>query len=127
MSIIVFLFIAEFFLILYSPHQDEKGRGFSVCTQTMIEDVYNCNQETWCVFKSVTKNYICYNKVILKGLKNWLIGNSKTPWSDYFYSEEKANIAELEDFYLENPDVVEQMQSLKEQNLELEKIKNENK
>ncbi|MBP5399367.1 MAG: hypothetical protein J6Y53_03005 [Alphaproteobacteria bacterium] len=122
------LFIAEFFLILYAPHQDENGRGFSICTQKMIEDVYNCNQKTWCVFKAVSKNYICYNKVIYKGFKNWLIGDSKTPWSEYYYSETAQEITpELEEFYKENPNIAEQMELLKQQNLELEKIYNENK
>jgi len=126
MTVIVILFIAEFFIILNSPHQDASGRGFSACTQTMIDNIHGCRQNTWCVFKTVSKNYICYNKIIYTGLKNWLIGSSKTPWSDYYYAEEKQKIAELEEFYNENPNVIEQMQSLKEQSLELEKI-NENK
>ncbi len=126
MTIVVVLFMVEFFLILNSPRQNADGKGFSACTQTMIDNLHNCNQNTWCAFKTVSKNYICYNAVIYKGFKNWLFGDAKTPWSDYFYAEENQFAPELEDFYNENPNIVEQMQTLRQQNLKLEKI-NENK
>lgn len=126
-SIIIALFIAEFFLILYSPHQDENEKGFSLCTKTMTDNVINCNQQTWCVLKAVSKNYLCYNIVIYKGFTNWLAGNAETPWSDYFYPEVDEYSEELAEFYRENPNISEQMELLKQQNLELEKMNNENK
>ena len=125
---IVILFFAEFFLILSAPHDEKNNRGFSLCTNDMIENVSNCNTQTWCTFKAVSKNYLCYNLVILKGFKNWVSQKSPTPWSDYFYALEAEDPPEeLVEFYEENPDIKEQMQTLLEKNSELENIKNDKK
>lgn len=126
--IIVILFIAEFFLILKAPHDDEENRGFSVCSKQMFTDVSNCNSQIWCTFKAVSKNYICYNLIIFKGFKNWITKKSPTPWSDYLFEPEPEEIQpELAEFYEQNPNIAEQMQTLIEKKLELENKNNDNK
>ena len=128
MIAIIILFLAEFFLILSAPHEDENNRGFSFCTNNMIDNVSNCNRRTWCTFKAVSNNYICYNIVILKGFKNWINKKSPTPWSDYFYDPQSTELQEeLVEFYEQNPNIEEQMQTLMEKKLELGSKQNDKK
>ena len=126
MIIIVILFIAEFFLILLAPHEDESDRGFSLCTHKMFENVHNCNRSTWCTFKVVSKNYICYNAIIFNGFKNWILRKSPTPWSDYLYSVQQPELPpEILEYYQQTPNIKEEMQTLLEKNIELENKKHE--
>ena len=92
MSLIVGVFLVEFFLILFAPHYDLQKRGFVPCTEAMAEDVANCNGKSFCVMKSVIKNMACDTKVIGHGFSEWVKGNQPRPWSNYYFIPEYPQV-----------------------------------
>ncbi|MBQ8784482.1 MAG: hypothetical protein IJZ59_00370 [Alphaproteobacteria bacterium] len=130
MSLIVGIFMVEFFLILFAPHYDLQKRGFVPCTDAMAEDVANCSGKSFCVMKAVTKNMVCDTKVIGHGISEWVKGKQSRPWSNYYFIPEYPQAVEEPDeellkYYEENPDLAEQMAELKKNYEELEKLDDE--
>ena len=121
-TLFVVLFFAFFIIVMSSPRQDLQKRGFIQCTEIMAAELHVCQSKAWCSIKSILKNSFCDSKVITKGFGDWLKGEQKTPWANYIFEAEiEENFEEaLKQFYEENPNVVEEMQKLKESHKELE-------
>ncbi len=128
-SIMVGLFMIQFFLVLFAPHHDVLNRGFSPCTETMAQKVADCGSKGLCVIKAVSANAFCDSKVIGRGLVLWIKGEQPRPWSNYLfvpeYPQEEEPDEGLADYYRENPDIAGQMGELKQKSEELEKLKDE--
>ena len=128
-SIMVGLFMIQFFLVLFAPHHDVLNRGFSPCTETMAQAVADCGNKSFCVMKAVSANAYCDSKVIGQGLAAWIKGEQPRPWSNYLfvpeYPQEEEPDEGLAEYYLENPDIVKEMNELKQKSEELEKLKDE--
>ena len=125
-SILFGLFLIEFFLVLFSPHVDNQNRGFVPCTSAMSEQIETCNKRKLCILNAVYNNYICDNKVIGEGLLLWIKGKQPRPWSNYIFSPEIPTYEDyegLKEYYLSNPDIVNEMAELKEKHKELENTK----
>lgn len=128
-SIMVGLFMVQFFLVLFAPHRDALNRGFSPCTETMAREVADCGGRVFCALKAVSANAFCDSQVIGSGLVSWMKGKQPRPWSNYLfvpkYPKEEPDEG-LAEYYRENPDLAEQMNALKQKSEELEKLKDEN-
>lgn len=133
-SVIVFLFLCVFALVLAAPHQDEQKRGFVPCTETMAEELHNCNSRNMCVLGSVIKNTFCNIKVIGQGIKLWAVGEQPTPWSNYLFEPELKRPAvnddvepeeSLDEYYQNTPDIAAEMDELQQLNQQLENSDNE--
>lgn len=118
-SSIVFAYIFLFILILISPRQDLQKRGFIACTEKFIEDTDTCNG-SWCMFKSIVSNSFCDFKIIGTGVKNWVKGEQKTPWSNYIFEPELDIDEEIEEIISENPEILNDLRNIKKLNRDLE-------
>lgn len=89
-------------VLIISPKNDLKNRGFIACTKNMILNLGECKSgETGCVFKSFYRDTICNLGVISDGFSAWLKGNQSTPWSNYIFEPEWQE--KSENPYLSNP------------------------
>lgn len=131
LSLVVALFMLQFLLVLIAPHHDVQQRGFASCTQQLSQDAETCKSSALCVLKAVINNTFCDTKIILSGLSEWMSGRQERPWSNYLFvpemPESEEPDEELEEFYLNNPNLLEQMEELKQKHKELEKMNNEQK
>lgn len=125
---IIFVFLGLFVLVLLSPRQDAQKRGVIPCTEAMADKLAGCHDDGGisCMLKGILKNSWCEMKVIGRGMKLWVSGQQKTPWSNYIFVPE---IVRDDDNFDEdarrehlknNPDFVTEMQELKKLNEELE-------
>lgn len=138
-SIIGGCYVLIFLLVLFAPKQDKLNRGFIPCTKTLVQEMFACtNNKAWCMSQSIIKNTWCDTKVIIGGIGAWLTGKQNTPWANYYFTPilenkgQKQDISpELQQFYDENPNIAEQMETLARQSLEqrinLEDIEDEQK
>lgn len=129
LSIPTALFFSGLALVFYSPRQDTLNRGFIPCTQKMVKEVFECNeQKHWCMSKAIIKNTACDFTVIFNGLSAWVAGKQPTPWSNYFFEPvlptEQSDDDLKQDFYTENPRSAEDMAKLKQDWDNLEKTLN---
>lgn len=133
-SVVVFLFLCVFALVLAAPHQDEQKRGFVPCTEKMAEELHDCDRRNICVLGSVVKNTFCNIKVIGEGVKLWLTGRQPAPWSNYLFAPDVKRPSavddvepeeSLEEYYRDTPDIAAEMENLKELNQQLENKDNE--
>lgn len=111
LSLIV-LFVVFFTLIALSPKQDLKKRGFIPCTEALVQEMINCQNQKWCGFKVIINNSLCDLKVIGQGLHLWIKGQQPAPWSNYIFEPELFQDQELKEFYDQNPNLEAQMQNL---------------
>lgn len=129
-SLIIWTIISFFFflfmLILLSPRQDIQKRGFIPCTETMVKELINCEQNKFiCLLKVSLRNSWCDLKVVSKGFANWSKGIQKTPWSNYIFIPELPEDPDFdkkarEEYLKNNPDMATEMQQLKKLSEELE-------
>ena len=128
---VIFFFLILFVLILLSPRQDARRRGFIPCTENMAEELLNCEENKFfCLFKVIVKNSWCDIKVVGRGIGAWISGEQSAPWSNYIFIPELPEAAEYEEearaeYHKNNPDVKKEMLKLKELNKEVEHEQNE--
>lgn len=130
-SLIVFFvlaYIAMIIIVVSSPRQDIKNRGFIPCTQKMMQEVIACKDrgQIICISKNIIKNSVCDAGVIFDGFKKWTAGEQERPWSNYFFVPEinnafeaEENDEDLQNFYQQYPDAHMQIETL---NSEYEKL-----
>ena len=126
----IFLLLATVYsaLIFASPRYDLQRRGFIPCTERLAKAAANCdNSGLVCIMEAIWENSRCDFGVISAGVKNWLGGKQKYPWSNYLFEPELLsdrrgnNDPELNEFYQQNPDLRGEMAKLKELNEEQDK------
>ena len=129
-SFLIFCFLVMFILVLLSPRQDTQKRGFIPCTEKMVEQMSNCQEESKfsCMLTSILKNSWCDMSVIAKGINNWIHGKQTFPWSNYIFiptrpQDEDFDEEARKEYLQKNPDFQTEMQQLKEKHMELEKKK----
>lgn len=126
-SLFTAYFVVIFILVLFSPRQDLQKRGFIPCTETMVREMLECNQESksFCMIGAVVKNSLCDSKVVLDGLGAWVKGQQPSPWANYYFTPELAGSEEedegLDEFRRQTPDVEASMEELRRLNQDLEK------
>lgn len=126
-GIVIFVFMSVFVLVLLSPRQDAKSRGFIPCTRQLAEKLLNCPEEhkIRCLFSAIAQNTWCDMKVIGGGFADWAAGKQTAPWSNYIFIPETVRDEtfdeEAEAEYLKNnPSPAAEMQKLQKLNEELE-------
>lgn len=125
-GIILFCFFVLFILVLLSPRQDEKKRGFIPCTETMAEQMLNCeNRKFSCMLSAIIKNTWCDIKVVGFGIGQWARGRQNAPWSNYIFIpehpiDENFDEAALTEYLQNNPPPQLEMRELQQLNEELE-------
>ncbi|MBR1949203.1 MAG: hypothetical protein IKA30_05370 [Alphaproteobacteria bacterium] len=129
LAFIVCCFCLLFVLLIISPKQDAKNRGFVKCTQQMIDDVGNCNKAFLCSVKAIGNNTLCDVKVVTEGFKLWLDNQQPYPWSNYIFEPEIEKNPfyddEGRDEYLKNnPNIKKEMIKLEKLRKELENEEN---
>lgn len=129
-SILAFLYLMVFLLVLISPRQDRLNRGFTPCTKQMVSKMFSCSEnKAWCMAKAVVQNGWCDTKVVGEGFAKWMSGEQTSPWANYLYVPELEEDENLKDnepqeglsaYYQENSDIEAQMKYLEAQRLELD-------
>lgn len=125
-GLIIFFFMVLFILVLLSPRADEQKRGFIPCTENMAEQILACeHNKIACLLKAVVGNSWCDAKVVGRGIKKWVLGEQKTPWSNYIFIPElpadRFFDQEARAEYLkQHPDPKAEMQRLHKLHKELE-------
>ena len=126
---IIGCFLILFLLLVISPKQDDKNRGFIKCTQQMVDSLYDCERQVWCSIKAISNNTFCDFMVIREGFKLWLNDKQPTPWSNYIFVPELNDNSffdeEIQKKYLEkNPDTQAEMMRLNKLRKDLEDEEN---
>lgn len=122
-----------FMLVLLSPRQDIRKRGFIPCTEAMAEGILSCPKDGYytCLFGHILRNSWCDAKVIGRGVSLWVEGKQKTPWANYIFEpelqvDEYPDDEILQEFYDNNPDMEFDLHKLNNLSRELdEKLKKE--
>ena len=132
LAFIVSCFLLLFVLLILSPKNDAKGRGFVKCTYDMIDDLTECDRAFGCSVTSVIKNTWCNIKVVAEGVDLWLDDKQEYPWSNYIFEPEidKNSFFEEEaraEYLKNNPDVKKEMMRLDKLRKELEYDENNQK
>lgn len=129
LTTLICCFVILFVLLVISPKQDAKNRGFVKCTQLMITSLSDCNRSIWCSVKTISENTWCNVKVVAEGVKLWLDNKQPTPWANYLFEpqiiensffDEEA----IEEYLKNNPDVKKEMMRLDELRKGLENEEN---
>lgn len=111
-------FVIMLVLIIISPKYDLKNRGFTYCTQCLVDDLQDCDRAFGCSIKAVTRSTWCDIKIIAEGLSLWYNGKQPAPWSNYIFTPEintafdDTNDKDMAKYLEENPDTVAHMQEL---------------
>ena len=101
-----------FLTVLFSPRQDNQGRGFIPCTEQMAAKLYDCDGYKMCMLGAILNNSKCDAGVVFSGFKNWINGTQPRPWSNYFFEpelDEEETEAEVAEFYKDNPNLQQDM------------------
>ncbi len=124
---IVFVFMGLFMLVLLSPREDARNRGFIPCTQALAAQLLDCGEEQriFCVAGAVLQNTWCDMKVVGAGFGGWISGNQAAPWSNYIFIPEKGSDAMFDEaaraeYLKNNPQPALEMEKLRQLNKELE-------
>lgn len=129
-SVIFFVFLSVFVLVLIAPHRDDQRRGFVPCTEAMAEQLYECRGQNFCALNCVIENTFCNITVIGRGISQWMQGKQERPWSNYLFEPELKSPRILDDFeteesleeyYQNSPDIASEMSELYKLNKQLEK------
>lgn len=112
-------------IVSLSPREDKQKRGFIPCTEQLADSISLCNGSIWCTSKAIINNSICDTKIIISGVKLWINGKQKTPWSNYIFIPDLSHIdtplyEETEIFYKENPNYLQDFEELKQTHNDLE-------
>ena len=131
-SLIICCFLILFLLLIISPKQDAKSRGFIKCTQQMIEDIYDCNRKIWCSIKAIGNNTLCDIGIVVEGITLWIDDKQSYPWSNYIFEPEITENSffdeEARQEYLKNnPNVKNEMMRLDKLRKDLEYDENNQK
>lgn len=118
-------------VLIISPKNDLKNRGFIACTKKLVLNLSECKSgEIKCVFKSFFGDTVCNMNVVFDGFSAWIKGKQSTPWENYIFEPKWQE--ESENPYLSNPQ--EDMENMRlerefilQKQQELENIKNKNK
>ena len=89
LSLFMLAYLLVFVLVLLSPRYDVQKRGFIPCTETMAEQLIDCDNGAWCMLKTIVRNGWCDAEVIGGGFRMWLRGEQKTPWANYLFEPEQ--------------------------------------
>ena len=127
--LIVCCFFALFLVLIISPKQDDKNRGFIKCTQQMVDELSDCEKKIWCSIKAIGNNTLCDIKIIAEGFTLWLDDKQPYPWSNYIFKPEIMETSvfdeEARKEYLKNhPNVEADMRQLDRLRKELENEEN---
>ena len=123
---LIIIFVMGFtILIALSPREDLQNRGFIPCTQELADTITSCQGNMWCSTKAIIKNSACDAKVIGDGIKLWIAGKQKTPWSNYIFTPDLTPTDDIlqkntELFYQENPNFLEDFAKVKQEHQKLE-------
>ncbi len=128
LAILVIYVIYFMIVLVLSPKNDFKNRGFVACTKELVMNLGECESgQIGCVLGSFYDDTKCNSKVIFKGFANWLKGKQSAPWSNYIFEPEFQNMSEP----LSSEGMKEDMHQIEldrkfmlEKENELEKIKN---
>ena len=89
-------------VLIISPKNDLKNRGFIACTKSLVFNLGECKSgETGCVFNSFYQDTSCNLGVIADGFSAWIKGEQSTPWANYIFEPEWQE--ESENPYVGNP------------------------
>lgn len=128
MSTFLLLAALYFILLFISPRYDLQRRGFIPCTERLAEAVADCREnKIACTMGAIWDNNLCDLGVIYNGLRDWVGGKQKYPWSNYLFEPEllsdrrDSDNPEVEEFYRQNPNLAEEMAKLKKLNEEQDK------
>ncbi len=125
-GLVIFFFMGLFILVLLSPRADEQKRGFIPCTENMAEQILACeNNKIICLLKAVVGNSWCDAKVVGRGIKKWIFGEQKAPWSNYIFIPELPSNHFFDseagaEYLKQHPNTKAEMQKLQKLNEELE-------
>jgi hypothetical protein len=128
LTVIVSFVLYMMTVLIISPKNDLKQRGFIACTRELVLKLGECESgQMGCVFTSFYKDIACNSGVIAKGFTDWLKGMQSTPWANYIFEPEWQE--ESENPYLGNPETdMENMafdrEFMRQKEQELEDIKN---
>ena len=127
-ALLIILSMTMTLLITFAPKEDRLNRGFIPCTLELASNLQNCDGKLWCAVKTVVKNSACDAKVIGKGLKMWISGEQPAPWSNYFFSPDLSHLEQVSDenvelFYQENPNHLQDFEDVKNNYRNLEESK----
>ncbi len=95
------LFLLMLTLVLLAPKYDLQNRGFTYCTQKLIEDIQDCDAEFFCGAKAVSSSTWCDVKIIAQGIKLWYNNEQPRPWSNYIFTPETASVFDDEELAIE--------------------------
>lgn len=129
-SLILFAGFFFFLLVLVSPRQDAQKRGFIPCTEAMAQGMLSCpvQNKYSCMFGYILKNSWCDIKVIGRGMKLWVAGEQKAPWSNYIFTpildEDNPEDEVLQEFRENNPHLGLELEYMKKLNQQLEETGN---
>lgn len=129
-GLFVFIFFILFVLVLLSPRQDARKRGFIPCTEVMAEKLLNCEgSRIFCLLSAVVDNSWCDMKVVGRGFYAWVAGKQPAPWSNYIFvpelpADQDFDAAARAEYLKANPDIKTEMRQLQKLNEELENEEN---
>ena len=128
-TFLLLCFVGIAVLILLSPKQDMKRRGFVPCTEEMIEDLLNCNRRFLCSSRAIIENNLCVAQVIRIGFSDWVKGKQPRPWSNYIfkpelYSDSFIDQEEVKKYLETHPDVKIEMERLHRMRKDMENENN---
>lgn len=125
LALIVCCFLLLFVLLIISPKQDARGRGFVKCTQTLISSLSECDRKIFCSIKAISQNTLCDIAVVVDGFQLWIDNKQAKPWSNYLFEPDVIEDSffdkeAIEDYLKNNPNVKDEMIRLNKLRKELE-------
>ena len=129
-SVFMAYFLTVIILVVISPKEDAKNRGFIPCSDTQMQNIKNCKKNRiTCIICSSLQGNLCYMKVVNKGMVDFLLGRQTFPWSNYLFSPEpepaEYQDEEVQKILQEHPELIKSMEDIKEKNrILMEKINN---
>lgn len=122
MSFILLIGFLFFLLVILSPRYDSQKRGFIPCTEELAQNLASCKAENKysCGIKHILKHSWCNVQVIGQGFSAWWQGKQQTPWANYIFEPENAEV-QPENFFEpgRHPDM--ELKHLQKLNEEIEK------
>lgn len=130
MGLLIAVFMVMLILILIAPKQDARSRGFIPCTQSMVDQLIECERKLWCSGGAIVQNAWCDLKVIGAGFKDWTVGKQPRPWSNYIFKAElplnsMVDEEARQDYLKQYPNVQQEMENLHKLRKELENEQNQ--
>lgn len=115
-------------VLVISPKNDLKNRGFIACTKKLVYNLGNCQSgQIGCVSKAFYHDTACNSKVICKGFVKWVKGEQSTPWANYIFEPVWQEVSEnpyLSDVENDMKNMELEREFMLKKQQELENIKN---